>query len=495
MSTTRLFSDALGTSTFTSETGVFSKELTVSTIGAPGGLPIKLNNFLQFVGNNGIDNVDVINTNPLNVPVLAIAASTIQLNAANTTTLSLSTTRLSTNGFNFSNATCVLSNTAFNVPLFIDHDAAGNLSSSGAAIRIAGHSLQNGAAVHEIQMGWRSSDAANFITAVWPGQGLEDLAIEGYPVTINDGVLSTVFGGLTPYALQTAQPVKVGSLSTTQLALSTIQMYEQSGTAPAGPSSLMNIGYGYNISTGANGFWLENYINTVDNLDFGLEGNGDGAYIKSYTNYRSSFSELFLTANTLTLGVDNSVIIDDNNGNDFTEIGPTFISTQALAVSTINDIAFPIAPIYCEFTTTSTIVVGTSNQPTVIPLDSTNVLEGINLDAGDVEILTAGRYLYNFNVQLDKTGAGVSLCDLWLRINGTDFGGTGSRVSVQGNTGQCLAVCQFVLSLNANDKVALVFASPDDTMAATYFPAWITPADPYDRPDIPAAIVIVQKIG
>jgi hypothetical protein len=480
---------------------------------------------LQFVGGNSfIDNVNLINTNPLNVPVLAIGASTIQLNTANTFTLSLSTTNLKTTGLAtssiaFSTARYTGSNTGFYYPIIIDQDHAQSTvatAADGAGIQIRGHNFQTGAIQNVLDMGVRGN-GENYIMALWPGLNLEDLYIDATEVIFRDGVFSTIIN-LDPYGLITTGAISAPSLlvstinggvpstptgtgtigvpgiSTVQLALSTIQMAEQSGLVSP-PSSIMNLVFGYNASTGINGFYLENNLNTIDNFDFGLEGNADGEYIKSWTNARSSYSELFINANQLTLGVDSSVIIDDNATGDFTEIGPTYISTQALAVSTINDVVFPQQPIYCEFTTTSTIVVGTSNQPTVIPLDSTNVQEGINLDAGDVEILTSGTYLYNFNVQLDKTGGGIEFCDLWLRINGSDYGGTGSRVTIQGNTGQCLAVCQFILPLNANDKVALVFASPDDTMAATYFPAWITPGDPYDRPDIPAAIVIVQKIG
>jgi hypothetical protein len=301
----------------------------------------------------------------------------------------------------FSTATCVLSNTAFNFPLVIDHDAAGNLSTSGAAIRIAGHSFQDGAAVHELQMGWRSSDAANFITAVWPGQNLEDLSIEAAPLKVTDGTFSTIFNQ-SPYALQTTQAVAVGSISTTQLALSTIQMYEESGIAPAGLSSLMHIGYGYNISSSANGFWIENYINTVDNLDFGLLGNGDGGYIKSWQNGRSTYSELFLVANTMTLGVDNSVIIDDNNGNDYTEIGPTFISTQSLTVNTIN--GYEAQPAL-----TNNLMLSTMNlfaaSTTLMYWDSTTTSDNINTSGYDVVVGVNGNYKIGCSFQFLETGA------------------------------------------------------------------------------------------
>jgi hypothetical protein len=39
-----------------------------------------------------------------------------------------------------------------------------------------------------------------------------------------------------------------------------------------------------------------------------------------------------------------------------------------------------------------------------------------------------------------------------------------------------------------------VFASGDATMAATAFPAWVTPGDPYDRPAIPSIILNVKSM-
>lgn len=171
------------------------------------------------------------------------------------------------------------------------------------------------------------------------------------------------------------------------------------------------------------------------------------------------------------------------------------VSTPSLLVSSINGLPYPADPIFGEFQTTTTITVSAANTPTVIPLDTNTVGNGINLDAGDVEFLTAGLYEYSFNVQLDKSGGGIDICDLWLRLNGSDIAGTGSRISIQGNAGQCLAVCSFLVSVNAGDKIAIVFASADATMAATFFPAWTTSGgDPYDRPSVPANIVQVKRI-
>jgi hypothetical protein len=104
------------------------------------------------------------------------------------------------------------SNTDYNYPLVLEQDTAGNTTTAGVAMKIIGHSFQTGAARHELHMGYRASDAANFITAVWPGQNLEDLSIEGDPVKITDGAVSTIFNQ-APYALQTTGGVAIGQAS------------------------------------------------------------------------------------------------------------------------------------------------------------------------------------------------------------------------------------------------------------------------------------------
>ena len=101
------------------------------------------------------------------------------------------------------------SNTNFTVPIQLVQDTAGG-ANGGVMISVEGRSLSQGAVRHVLNMGYRASDGANFIQAVWPGQNLEDLAIEGEPVTITDGALSTIFN-TQPYALQTTQPVGIGA--------------------------------------------------------------------------------------------------------------------------------------------------------------------------------------------------------------------------------------------------------------------------------------------
>jgi hypothetical protein len=97
--------------------------------------------------------------------------------------------------------------TNFYYPIFIDHESDG--PTAGAAIAIRGHDSNTGAVIHQIEMGWRASDGANYLQAVWPGHNLEDLSIEGDPVKITDGAVSTIFNQ-APYALQTTGGVAIG---------------------------------------------------------------------------------------------------------------------------------------------------------------------------------------------------------------------------------------------------------------------------------------------
>jgi len=178
----------------------------VSTLSASGGLPIKVRNTLQFEGLNAIDNVDVINLNPLAIQALNIGASTIFMDAVNTRIPSLSSLALQ-----FSTASCFNSNGNFTTALNIVQDTAGS-ATGGVQISVEGRSLTTGAVRNVLNMGFRASDGVNFVQAVWPGQNLEDLAIEGDPVRITDGALSTIFNQ-NPYALQTTGGVAVGQAS------------------------------------------------------------------------------------------------------------------------------------------------------------------------------------------------------------------------------------------------------------------------------------------
>ena len=140
---------------------------------------------------------------------------------------------------------------------------------------------------------------------------------------------------------------------------------------------------------------------------------------------------------------------------------------------------------------------GLSNSPTAITYNSTDVTNGIALVPGSpsqIRVSKTGLYQFQFSCQLDKSGGGVSPCDIWLRKNGTDIPYTATQVVVNGTNGETVMTVPFFLQLNANDYIEVVFASSDDTMAITAFPAWTTPSDPYDRPAVPSIIATMNLL-
>lgn len=149
---------------------------------------------------------------------------------------------------------------------------------------------------------------------------------------------------------------------------------------------------------------------------------------------------------------------------------------------------------FAEFLTLSSITVSAADTPTVIPFDTNPVGNRIVLSNGEIQVQQQGLYKYTVSIQLDKTGGGTDFCDFWVRVNGNDVANTGSQVTLIGQNGEMLATCSYYLTLNANDTVISVFASPDPTMTATTFSAWTTPGDPYNRPQIPAVIASMELL-
>lgn len=156
----------------------------------------------------------------------------------------------------------------------------------------------------------------------------------------------------------------------------------------------------------------------------------------------------------------------------------------------------PTAKLFGSFSLNQTKVVTAANTPTVIPYDTIEASRGITYtNSSQIVIPTKGFYELNWSIQLDKSGGGTSACDIWLRKNGVDIPRSAGQVVVVAQNGETLPFVNYFLYLEAGDHIQVVFASADATMAATYFPAWSTPTNPYTRPAIPAIITTIKYLG
>jgi hypothetical protein len=158
---------------------------------------------------------------------------------------------------------------------------------------------------------------------------------------------------------------------------------------------------------------------------------------------------------------------------------------NTIGVSTISFI--PPKVVAGAFISQSTQTVLAADTPLAISYDTaTFATGGINFSTTAIVIPAPGIYELSVSIQLDKIGGGTSPCDFWFQKNGTSITNSASRTTVQGNTGEVLATVSIFEPCVANDKIEVLIASSDATMAATFFQSTITP---YVRPAIPSIIV------
>lgn len=217
-----------------------------------------------------------------------------------------------------------------------------------------------------------------------------------------------------------------------------------------------------------------------------------GAYIEANTsNFRYINTTSGNQATTLNIGrVDGPY----NVSNTF----PLVVGNSGTAgtdLVNINTINGTRQQVFGSFYESASHTVSGANIPTVIPVLTVGIANGISVNAPGIRVAYTGIYEIGISIQLDKSGGGTDFCDFWGRVNGIDIPSSASQITLQGNTGECLATVSLFVNMNANDTFEIVFASPDPTMTATYFPAWTTAGgDPYDRPAIPSVILNAKLI-
>jgi len=137
---------------------------------------------------------------------------------------------------------------------------------------------------------------------------------------------------------------------------------------------------------------------------------------------------------------------------------------------------------YGSFGSTQTQPVLGVDQATAITYNTTFTASGVNYDPANpsrVVVSATGVYKFSYSVQLDKSGGGTSVCDLWIAIDGVVVPNSASRTVVVGQQGETFPYCEYILNLNQNQYVEVIFASPDASMIAEYFaPVGIYPAVP-----------------
>ena len=139
----------------------------------------------------------------------------------------------------------------------------------------------------------------------------------------------------------------------------------------------------------------------------------------------------------------------------------------------------------------------TANTATQITFDTNDYLNGCTNDGTDgIHVLNAGIYNYQFSVQLKNTDTSIRSAWIWLRVNGVDVAGTGSKFDVtasHGGTPGCnIAAANFYVQLAAKDYVEM-WAAVDNT--AVTFDYTAAQVSPFVMPSIPSVVATLSFVS
>lgn len=139
----------------------------------------------------------------------------------------------------------------------------------------------------------------------------------------------------------------------------------------------------------------------------------------------------------------------------------------------------------------------TANTPAQITFDTNDFLSACTNDGTDgIRVQMPGIYNYQFSVQLRNSDTQIHSAWIWLRVNGVDVAGTGSKFDVinkhGGVDGFVIAACNFYVQLNSSDTVEMWAAVNN---VAVTFDATAAQTSPFAMPAIPSVVATLTFVS
>ena len=107
----------------------------------------------------------------------------------------------------------------------------------------------------------------------------------------------------------------------------------------------------------------------------------------------------------------------------------------------------------------------------------------------------AGTYNIQFSIQVENTSTSIETVYIWLRKNGVDVVGTGSKFDVNAkhgsSNGYLVPVANFFVYLAAGDSISLAAAVTNTTVT---FEAYSAQTTPWAMPAIPSNVMTVSQV-
>lgn len=146
-----------------------------------------------------------------------------------------------------------------------------------------------------------------------------------------------------------------------------------------------------------------------------------------------------------------------------------------------------------------------NNTATVFTFNSQDYSNGVALDGTTAfRVDQDGIYNYQFSIQFVNTYNQAENAWSWLRKNGEDIPGTGSKYSVPSthgsSDGYLIAVCNFFITANAGDKIELVWAASRVKITSTaqdgvYIEAYAAATSPFVVPAVPSVVATLSFVS
>ena len=139
----------------------------------------------------------------------------------------------------------------------------------------------------------------------------------------------------------------------------------------------------------------------------------------------------------------------------------------------------------------------TVNTPTQITFNQNDYVNLCANDTSDgIHVNAAGIYNYQFSTQFKNTDTQIHSAWIWLRINGVDVPGTGSKFDVTsshgGTPGYIIAACNFYVDLAVGDTIEMWAAVNNTTVT---FDAAAAATSPFAMPANPSVVATLSFVS
>ena len=161
---------------------------------------------------------------------------------------------------------------------------------------------------------------------------------------------------------------------------------------------------------------------------------------------------------------------------------------------------FPYAAI--QRTTDKTFTANTATQITFNQNDYLNYCANSGTDG--IQVTYSGIYNYQFSIQFANTDSQIQGAWVWLRKNGVDVPGTGSRWDITAkhgsSDGYVVAAANFFVQLVAGDTVEMWAAvsqayNPVTPTTGVYMEAYAAQTVPFAMPSIPSVVATLSFVS